>query len=216
MTPPCPPSLPVAPLPPSGRTLTLFLCLLVTGAGCRQEMYDQRRIDALQASHLFPDGMAARPIPAFTIARNDPLPSQPLLTGTIGTNLVTAFPLAIDAAGLARGRQSFTIFCAPCHGATGEGNGMIVQRGFPAPPSYHTERLRQAPVGHFYDVIRRGYGVMYSYAARVPVTNRWEIAAYIRALQLSRNGRWTDVPHAERVRLADTDTAPGRQERRMP
>lgn len=179
----------------------LFLALLLLGAGCRQEMYDQRKSNTLQPSPWFEDGMSARPIPANTVPRTEITDNDPLLTGRVGTNLLAVFPFPIDHAALARGRAGFERYCAPCHGAGGDGTGMIVQRGFPAPPSYHIDRLRQAPVGHFYDVIRNGYGVMYSYADRVPLTNRWEIAAYIRALQLSRNARLTDVPVADRAQL---------------
>jgi mono/diheme cytochrome c family protein len=108
--------------------------------------------------------------------------------GTIPTNWMPApKPPPVTAALLARGQERFNIFCAPCHGPTGDGNGMVVERGFPAPPSYHIDRLRQAPVQHFYDVITNGYGVMFSYADRVPPNDRWAIAAYIRALQASQN-----------------------------
>ena len=104
---------------------------------------------------------------------------------------------------LERGQERFDIYCSPCHGRTGEGNGMIVQRGFPAPPSYHIERLRKAPVGHFFDVITQGYGVMYSYAQRVEPEDRWAIAAYIRALQLSQGAQLADLPVAERRQLEE-------------
>src|SRR5205823_15043450 len=103
-----------------------------------------------------------------------------------------------------RGRQRFEINCSPCHGRTGQGNGMIVQRGFPAPPSYHIDRLRQAPVGHFYDVITQGYGIMYSYAERVAPADRWAIAAYIRALQLSQHATLADLSPNERAQLEAT------------
>ena len=119
-----------------------------------------------------------------------------------GRKLVEAIPQPVTRAMLDRGRERFDIYCAVCHGRTGEGNGMIVQRGFPAPPSYHTDRLRTAPIGHFYDVITNGYGVMYSYAARVEPPDRWAIAAYIRALQLSRTRGPTTCPASERGRLA--------------
>jgi mono/diheme cytochrome c family protein len=103
---------------------------------------------------------------------------------------------AITPALLARGRERFEVFCAPCHGFGGAGDGMIVQRGFPHPPDYNAARLRSAPARHFYDVITNGYGVMYSYATRVPPPDRWAIAAYIRALQLSRGTEVASVPEA--------------------
>jgi mono/diheme cytochrome c family protein len=102
---------------------------------------------------------------------------------------------------LQRGRERFEIYCSVCHGRTGEGNGMIVQRGFPVPPSYHIDRLRQAPVGHLFDVMTQGYGIMYSYAERVKPEDRWAIAGYIRALQLSHNVKLAELPAAERAKL---------------
>ena len=105
---------------------------------------------------------------------------------------------------LERGRQRYDIYCAPCHARTGEGNGMIVQRGFPAPPSYHIDRLRQAPVGHFYDVITHGYGIMYPYANRVSVEDRWAIASYIRAIQLSQHAAAADADANAAKQLEET------------
>ncbi len=114
---------------------------------------------------------------------------------------VAAVPPPRTLALLRRGREAFEIFCAPCHGPDGDGRGIIVRRGFPAPPSYHEPRLRDAPDGHFFDVITNGYGVMYDYANRVGPDDRWAIIAYIRALQLSRHATLADVPPAERDRL---------------
>ena len=102
---------------------------------------------------------------------------------------------------LERGRQRYNIYCTPCHAYDGSGDGMIVQRGFPQPPSYHIDRLRQAPVGHFYQVMTDGFGSMYSYAARIEPEDRWRIAAYIRALQLSQHATIEDVPEVERPKL---------------
>jgi mono/diheme cytochrome c family protein len=115
--------------------------------------------------------------------------------------LSDVFPVPVTRETLQRGQERYNIYCAVCHGANGHGNGMIVQRGFPAPPSFHSDRLRQAPPGHFYYVMTRGYGVMYSYASRVVPEDRWAIAAYIRALQLSHGATTNDVPPAERGRL---------------
>jgi mono/diheme cytochrome c family protein len=124
--------------------------------------------------------------PGGTVARDDvPAPKPPPVTDAL----------------LARGQERFDIYCAPCHGRTGDGNGMIVQRGFPRPPSYHIDRLRQAPIQHFYDVISNGYGVMYSYAVRVTPADRWAIVAYIRALQASQDTELADVPPSERGAL---------------
>jgi mono/diheme cytochrome c family protein len=140
-------------------------------------------------------------LPPGTIARGHLDEDEAFYTGKIGANLVNDFPVPITIAVLERGRERYDIYCSVCHGRTGEGNGMIVHRGFPAPPSYHIDRLRQAPPGYFFDVITRGYGVMYSYAARVEPADRWAIAAYIRALQLSRNARMEDVPSNEQASL---------------
>jgi mono/diheme cytochrome c family protein len=120
---------------------------------------------------------------------------------TADGKLVETVPQAVTHEQLQRGRERFDIYCSVCHGRTGDGKGMIVQRGFPAPPSYHTARLRTAPIGHFYDVITNGYGVMYSYAARVEPADRWAIAEYIRALQLAQNATVDDVPAGDRAEL---------------
>ena len=145
--------------------------------------------------------MASRPVSQFTVARGHLNEDGAFYTGKIGTNLAIEFPFPITREVLARGRERFDIYCAPCHGRTGEGNGMIVQRGFPVPPSFHIDRLREAPVGHFVDAITRGYGIMYSYAARVAPADRWAIAAYIRALQLSREATVADLTPEQRAKL---------------
>ncbi len=147
--------------------------------------------------------MASRPLVEHTVARGHLDADQAFYSGKIGTNLVTTFPIPITREVLERGRERFDIYCSPCHGRTGEGNGMIVQRGFPPPPSYHIDRLRQAPAGHFFDVITQGYGIMYSYAARVEPSDRWAIAAYIRALQKSHDANLGDVPPQERAQLEE-------------
>ena len=168
---------------------------------CRPDMFQQPRNNPLSSSDFFPDGAGARPLITNTVARGHLEEDQAFYTGKVGTNLVEDFPFPVTLATLERGRERFDIYCSVCHGRTGEGNGMIVQRGFPAPPSYHIDRLRQAPVGHFFDVMTQGYGVMFSYAARVEPEDRWAIAAYIRALQLSHDARLTDVPPSKRAQL---------------
>jgi hypothetical protein len=185
--------------PPAHLFLALVLPILITS--CRQDMYNQPRSRPFRSIDFFPDRAMARPIPPHTIARGTLFEDEAFATGRIGTNLVEAFPYPVTRDILRRGQERFEIYCSPCHGDTGEGNGVVVQRGFPAPPSYHIDRLRQAPVGHFVDVITRGYGVMYSYAARVAPADRWAIAAYLRALQLSQHTPLEDAPPDERVRL---------------
>jgi cytochrome c553 len=182
--------------------LVLPLCLLLGLSACRRDMYDQPRYKTFAQEDFFPNGASARPIPPHTVARGHANLETEYFEGTTTDGkLVEAFPMLITSDILRRGRQRFEIFCAVCHGRTGEGDGMIVQRGFPAPPSYHIDRMRNAPVGHFYDVITNGYGVMYSYAARVEPSDRWAIAAYIRALQLSRHATLDDVPPIELDKL---------------
>jgi len=170
--------------------------------GCRRDMFSQPSEKPLERSAFFRDNqMASRPLPAHTVARGQLNDDEAFYTGKIGARLITQFPMPVTREMLRRGQQRFDIYCAPCHGRTGEGNGMIPQRGYPAPPSYHTDRLRTAPVGHFFDVITHGYGVMYPYASRVEPADRWAIAAYIRALQLSRDAKITDVPNDDRAQL---------------
>jgi cytochrome c553 len=184
-------------------TFYLLFSILVL-SGCRRDMFDQPKSDALRESDFFKDGAASRPIPPHTVARGDLQSDEAFYTGMIGTNLVTTFPMSVTREILKRGQQRFEINCVPCHGETGEGNGIVVRRGFPTPPSYHLDRLRDAPIGHFFDVMTRGYGVMYSYATRVTPEDRWAIAAFIRALQLSENAKLADVPTNEIAKLNAT------------
>jgi hypothetical protein len=178
------------------------LLMLLLFTGCRREMFQQASSRPLEKSEFFRDNrMASRPVVPNTVARGHLNDDDAFYTGKVGTNLVTEFPYPITREMLERGRQRFEIYCAPCHGRTGDGNGMIVQRGFPPPPSYHIDRLRTAPIGHFYDVITHGYGVMYPYAARVEPRDRWAIAAYIRALQLSRNISVTNLSADDLAKL---------------
>ena len=177
--------------------LPLFLLL----TACRRDMFVQPKSNPLKASDFFSDGGASRPLPAHTVARGHLETNEAYFAGMIGTNLVTTLPMPVTMELLARGRERFDINCSPCHGRTGQGNGMIVRRGFPAPPTFHQERLRSAPIGHFFHVMTHGYGVMYSYASHVDAADRWAIAAYIRALQLSRDAPPADAPPSERARL---------------
>ncbi len=184
--------------------LSLALALAATATGCRRDMFQQPFSKPLAPSDFFQDNhMASRPLVPHTVARGHLHDDEAFYTGKVGTNLVTSFPFPITRTVLDRGQERFNIYCSPCHGRTGEGNGMIVQRGFPPPPSYHIDRLRQAPVGHFYDVITEGYGMMYSYAARVEPADRWAIAAYIRALQKSRDATLAEVPPPQRAKLEE-------------
>jgi cytochrome c553 len=170
-------------------------------AGCRMDMHIQPKYLPEQPTNFFADGRSERqPVPG-TIARGQLRTDELLYTGKVNGVVANEFPFPITRTDLERGRERFNIYCTPCHDYTGSGRGMIVQRGFPQPPSYHIDRLRQAPVGHFYEVMTNGFGAMYSYASRVSPEDRWRIAAYIRVLQLSRNATIQDVPSAERQQL---------------
>jgi mono/diheme cytochrome c family protein len=170
-------------------------------AGCRQDMHDAPRYDPLESSAIFPNGASAQPLVEGTVARGFLADDELLNTGKVSGQAVNEFPFAMTKADIDRGQQRFNIYCTPCHGRTGEGNGMVVQRGYRQPPSYHTDRLRQAPAGYFFDVMTNGFGVMPDYRAQVTVEDRWRIVAYIRALQLSHQGTVADVPAADRARL---------------
>lgn len=173
--------------------LRLFAILAAAAAfGCRQDMFNQPKVRPLQASTFFADGRASRPLVEDTVARGT-IGGELFDTGRIGGVEADKFPFPITAAVLDRGQQRFEIFCSPCHGRTGEGNGMIVQRGFKAPPSFHSDRLRAAPAGHFFGVMTQGFGVMYDYRSRISCEDRWAIAAYIRALQLSQHATAADL-----------------------
>lgn len=174
-----------------GCLLLAFSC-----SACRQDMYNQPKTKPYSQNDFFSNGSSARPLPPHTIEYHQPAENSAFYTGLTNGVLVAQLPARVKLTPqlLQRGRERFDIYCAVCHGLAGDGNGEVVQRGFPAPPSYHTERLRNAPIGHFYDVITNGYGVMYSYAARVEPEDRWAIAAYIRALQLSQGAKASDLP----------------------
>jgi mono/diheme cytochrome c family protein len=181
-----------------GWVATALAALL---AGCEINMFEQPRYDAFESSALFEDGMSERPRVAHTVARGQLEEDEALYSGTENGVLVDRFPFAITRDNLARGHERFEIYCAPCHGALGDGKGMIARRGFKAPPSYHDDRLRQAPVGYFFFVITSGFGAMFSYAEDVKPADRWNIIAYIRALQLSQNASFADLTADERHRL---------------
>jgi mono/diheme cytochrome c family protein len=172
-------------------------------------MHDAARYDPLEASAFFADGHSARPLVANTVARGLLREDEHLYQGRVNGQLADTFPMPITAEVMARGQERFNVFCSPCHGRTGAGNGMVVQRGFRAPPSYHEERLRAAPVGYFFDVMTNGFGAMQDYSAQVPVADRWAIAANIRALQLSQRASVNDVPADRRGDLDRPVAAPG-------
>lgn len=170
---------------------------------CRQKMAEQPRYDPLEPSVLWADGQSARPLVEGTVARGELRDNDQLFFGGTGNNLATQFPFPITMDVLRRGQERYNIFCSPCHDRTGSGNGMIVQRGFARPPSYHSDILRKQPVGHFFRVITQGFGAMPSYAAQISAADRWAIVAYIRALQLSQNAGLADVAADKRNQIGE-------------
>lgn len=190
----------------TGRRLTMVALLALAGAasGCRQDMHDQPRYKTLRPSTFFADGRSARPVVAGTVARGQLRDDDHLHTGKVQGRLVDTFPYEITRPVLERGQQRYNIFCAPCHDQLGNGLGMVVRRGFRPPPSFHEQRLREATVGHYFDVITNGFGTMYSYGERIPAEDRWAIIAYVRALQLSQRATRQDVPPADWARLQET------------
>jgi mono/diheme cytochrome c family protein len=179
----------------------LFAALLLALPGCRLDMHTQPKYKPLARTDFFGDGRSARSPVEGTVARGQLRLDEQLYTGKVTGQPVTTFPFSMTRQDLERGRERFNIYCAPCHDSTGSGRGMIALRGFQQPPSYHIDRLRQAPAGHFFDVITNGFGAMYGYAARVSPEDRWRIVAYVRALQLSQAATLADVPAAEREKL---------------
>lgn len=176
----------------------VLICALTA---CRLDMHDAPRYEPLEESAFFGDMRSSRPLVANTVARGQLREDEHFYTGKIAGELADTFPMPVTAEVMARGQERFNVFCSPCHGRTGRGDGMIVQRGFRAPPSFHEERLRDAPVGHFVDVETNGFGAMQDYAAQVSVADRWAIATYIRALQLSQRATIDDVPPDRRGEL---------------
>jgi mono/diheme cytochrome c family protein len=174
------------------KVLVVAACLALLA--CRQDMHDAPRYEPLEATTFFTNGAASRlPVPN-TVARGQLNDDRHLFEGVMDGRPAETFPMPVTAEVMARGQERFNVFCSPCHGRTGEGNGMIVQRGFRQPPSFHDDRLVEAPVGYYFDVMTNGFGAMQDYRSSVPVADRWAIAAYIRALQASRRGTIDDVP----------------------
>lgn len=185
----------------AGLIFAAMFILISTGCTRRQAMYHQPRYEPFEASDFFPDGRANRtPVPG-TIARGFLKDDEHLWNGTIDGKPANIFPFAMTKDVIKRGQLKFQIHCTPCHSYTGDGWGMVVQRGLKRPPSFHEARLRQAPVSHFFNVITHGMGVMNSYAPFIRVEDRWAIIGYLRALQLSQNATLQDVPQSERVAL---------------
>lgn len=178
--------------------LLAFVPLLFLAA-CREDMQNQPRFNPLRMSDFYEDGRSSRPLVPGTVARGNLRADTYFYTGMIGNKIGNVMPFPVTQQVLERGQERYNIYCAPCHSRTGDGNGMIVQRGYRRPPSYHTDRLRTAPLGHFYDVMTNGFGAMPDYSQQITPQDRWNIVAYIRALQLSQAAPASMVPAGENM-----------------
>jgi mono/diheme cytochrome c family protein len=173
-------------------------------------MHNSPKGKPLRESVFFKNASSARPLVEGTVPRGTLQDDVAFFTGKDGAAAVDALPFALTADVLDRGEQRFNIYCSPCHGPTGRGDGMIVRRGYRQPPSFHSDRLRQAPLGHFYDTVTNGFGAMPDYKAQIAPRDRWAIAAYVRALQLSQHVSVADIPQEDRQKLSQPATPAGR------
>lgn len=178
----------------------LSICSACLLASCT-DMYDQPKERPLQESNYFADG-SSRPLVEGTVARGYANTDELMYKGKISGKLVDVFPFAITSEVVRRGQDRFNVFCAPCHGRLGDGEGMIVKRGFPKPPSFHADSIRALPAGFYFDVITNGFGRMYSYAPSILTEDRWAIIAYVRALQLSQHSPVSSLKDSERRLMA--------------
>jgi len=183
------------------RTLFAVAVLTVSVAGCRQDMHDAPRYDPYEASPVFPGGASAQPLVDGTVARGHLNEDTLLETGKVDGQFANLYPFAITKMDVDRGEERYNIYCAPCHGRRGDGDGMVVQRGYRQAASYHTDRLRTMAAGELYDRIANGFGAMPDYRAQIPADDRWRIVAYIRALQLAHQATVADVPAADVSKL---------------
>jgi hypothetical protein len=171
-------------------------------------MHQAPRYDPLEASDFFADQRASRDLVEGTVARGQLRADRALYTGQVGGQFVTELPVPLTRELLLRGQDRYNIYCTPCHALGGDGEGMVVQRGFKQPPTYHDERLRAQPIGYFYDVITNGFGAMQDYAAQIRPEDRWAIAAYVRALQFSRQVPADALTAEDRTRLDQAGQPP--------
>lgn len=191
------------------RRPIFIAALLLALTGCGRNMYDQAKYETYDPSPFFTDETSSRPLIDGTVSRSRGAVDSVFFTGQGEAGIATELPVALTEAVLQRGQQRYNIYCSPCHNYSGNGEGMIVQKGFVQPASFHDERLQAAPVGYFFQVITNGYGRMYSYASRVPPEDRWAIAAYIKALQYSQDAPVADLPADVRERLEQASTEAG-------
>ncbi len=184
------------------RAISAIPCGFLLLTACRQDMHDQPRYEPLQTSSFFADGRASRPIPEGTVALDDVVTPGVLQTGDRSGDFSDTIPVKIDLALLKRGQERYDIYCVPCHGYLGDGDGMVARRGVRVPANLHSDRIRQAPPGYIFQVISKGYGAMGDYTDQIPsASDRWAIVAYVRALELSQNATLDQVPDADRARL---------------
>ncbi|GAC1625249.1 MAG: cytochrome c [Candidatus Acidiferrum sp.] len=176
--------------------------LLVSGCNPRQDMANQARQNPLSPSEFFSDGRSERALVENTVIRGSVEDDKYIIPKDSN-----AFPIPVTQELLERGKERYGIFCTPCHGLQGDGNGMVAMRGMKHPPSYHQDRLRQVPNGYIFDVVTNGFGAMYGYSAQIPPRDRWAIIAYVRALQLSRNAPAGQLPAEMRDRVNSNDSS---------
>jgi len=185
---------------PSWLKVLLPLLAIALTSACRIDMHVQPRENPLARSDFFPDQRSARPLVEGTVARGQLHDDTYFYTGKIGNNPGDVMPFPVTKEVLERGRERYNIFCAPCHSRVGDGNGFVPSRGFARkPPSYHIPRLQKAPLGYFFDVMTNGFGIMPDYSSQIPAQDRWDIVAYVRALQLSQNATMADVPSGQKI-----------------
>jgi mono/diheme cytochrome c family protein len=182
---------------------------VVAAAGCRQDMHNQPKYRPLRGTAFFADGSSSRPVPEGTVARGTLDDNAAFFTGKVGNAPVRELPFKVDEALVSRGQDRYNIFCTPCHDTTGSGRGMVVQRGFKQPPSFHDERLRNAEAGYFFDVMTNGFGAMPDYKMQLSARDRWAVVAYIRALQLSQHAAASDIPGGDPIKAQPAAPQPG-------
>lgn len=191
-------------------SLTIATVAVALLAGCHTDMWHQPKLKAQSASNFFADGKGDRPLVANTVPVGYLRDNEALYTGKVANKPVAQLPLPLTRELLQRGQERYNVFCSPCHGKVGDGQGMIAQRGLALrrpPATFHTDRLRGMPVGYFYDVITNGFGMMYSYASRIPPEDRWAIAAYVRVLQLSQHARTSELTPEDLRKLQENTTS---------
>jgi hypothetical protein len=182
----------------------VFGVLVSILSACANDMSNQAKLEPHEASNFFADGSSSRPLAPGTVSWDEPVEDVFFLTGrSIEGEFLDSFPYPVDLELLTRGEERYEIYCSPCHGLDGYGEGIIVQRGFSPPPSFHVDRLREAPAGYYFDVITNGFGQMYAYGYRVKPADRWAIVAYIRALQLSQFIHIDEIPEDEQQFLPE-------------